>query len=224
MSPVIMLAVGGAVLAGVIAAVVRHQKQRTEGVRQLAGRLGWGFQESVQFSGIPGLDRFELFSQGRARKLRNLVTSPAGDPRIVVFDYTYTTGGGKSRRIHSQTVCYATADHLSLPSFSLRPENFFHRVAGAFGYQDIDLERHPDFSRAFVLRGEDVAGIRDAFTDDVVAFFDSQPGTCAAGIGHEVLLWRPRRLLAPDEWESLVGEALDLVSRFSRRPPPTLPP
>jgi hypothetical protein len=210
-----LLAAGGAVIAGAIAVVVQRRKQQAEAIRQLAARMGWNFREAVPFSGIPGLDRFELFRQGRRRELHNIMTSPAGDPRLVLFDYSYTTGGGRSQSRHTQTVCYATADRLDVPSFSLRPEHFFHRVAGILGYQDIDLDRHPTFSDAFLLRGDDARAVRDAFSDDVVAFFDRHHGTCAAGAGHELLFWRANRRLPPDAREALIAETVDLVERFT---------
>lgn len=206
-----------AVMAVFIVATVRHQKRRVEEHRQHAAQTGWGFQEKVPFSGIPGLDRFELFRQGRSRRLQNIATSPAGDPRLVLFDYLYTTGAGKSRRVHRQTVCYVTGDALDLPAFSLRPERFFHRIAALLGHDDIDLDQHPDFSRAFLLRGGDEAAVRHAFHADVVAFFDARPGTCAAGSGHELLFWRPGRVLRPAQREELVAETLELTGRFAGR-------
>lgn len=214
MIPLIALATGGLVVGGIIVAVTRRQQERTQAARQLADRLGWDFRESVPFKSISSLDRFELFRQGRARKLRNIMTSPAGEPRVVLFDYFYSTGGGNSQQTHRQTVCYVTSDRLALPSFSLRPERFYHRIASAFGYDDIDLEHRPGFSYAFLLRGEDAAAVRHAFVDDVVDFFDHREGTCAAGVAHELLFWRAGRLLPPDEREALIAEGLELADRF----------
>lgn len=210
-----LIALVTATLGGAIAlAVVRRQRQRMDGLRELAVRLGWGFREEVPFESIPGLDRLELFRQGRSRTLTSIMTSPAGDPRIVVFDYRYTTGGGNSTQVHRQTICYITSDHLRLPTFSLRPEHFFHRVAAAFGYNDIDLEHRPGFSYAFLLRGEDEVAVRSAFADDVVDFFDRREGSCAAGAGRELLFWRPGRLLPAAEREALIADGRELAGRF----------
>jgi hypothetical protein len=211
---VAVLAAGGATL---VVHTRRAAQARAAAVRDAAQRLGWGFREDVAFKEIPDLDRFELFRTGHSKKLRNLLTSPPGTPgatRAVVFDYTYAVSSGKTQQTHRQTVFYATSDALRLPSFSLRPEHFMHRVAGVFGYQDIDLEGRPEFSRMFLLRGEDEARVREVFTDDVAAFLEHRPRTCAAGAGRELLFWRPGRLARPDELEALIREGTELAARL----------
>jgi hypothetical protein len=213
---VLLLAAGAVGGLALVAALRRAPQRRTEALGAAAERMGWGFRETVPFKTIPDLDRFELFRQGHSKKLRNLLTSPPGEPRAVVFDYAYTTGAGKSQATHHQTVFYATGERLALPVFSLRPEHFFHRVAGIFGYQDIDLERRPVFSRAFLLRGEDEAAVRTAFTDPVVDFFEQKTRVCAAGTAHELLYWLPGRRLPPEELETFVAEGFELAGRFQR--------
>lgn len=190
-------------------------RQRTEAMRTVAHGLGWAFREEVPFSTIPDLDRFELFRPGRSKRLSNLMTSPPDGPRAVVFDYAYTTGGGNSQRRHKQTVFYTTSDELSLPSFSLRPEHFFHRVAGVFGYQDIDLRDRPGFSQLFLLRGDQEERVRTAFAGRVADFFERRPGACAAGVGRELLFWRHRKRAKPEEIQTLIDEGVDLAARFT---------
>lgn len=211
----IVLAVGVAgIMIAVFVMVLRADRGRTEAVRATAGRMGWAYRDTVPFDTIPKLDRFELFTQGRSRKLANLMTSPAGDPRAVLFDYSYTTGGGKSQTTHRQTVLYAVSDTLDIPTFSLRPQHFFHGIAKVFGYQDIDLERRPVFSDMFLLRGDDEVRVRDAFSGTVAEFFEMHPGVCAAGAGREVLYWRPGKRVGGDDIESFVRQGLELAGRF----------
>ena len=219
MLPILLAAGVGGIVIGVIVMVQRADRERTEAMRGVAGKLGWAYRESVPFDTIPKLDRFELFTQGRSRKLTNLMTSPAGEPRAVLFDYTYTTGGGKSQQTHRQTVFYAVSDELKLPTFSLRPQQFFHGIAKVFGYQDIDLERRPVFSGMFVLRGDDEERVRAAFNGAVAEFFEMHEDSCAAGVGREMLYWRPGRRTAVDGIESFVSEGLELAARFRTMPP-----
>lgn len=208
---------GAGLIGGIAWAAHRAQQGRIAALQGAAERMGWGFRDAVPFETIPDLERFELFREGRAKKLTNLMTSPAGDPRGVVFEYTYTTGGGKSQQTHRQTVLYVTSDALRLPVFSLRPQNFLHSIGKMFGYQDIDIERHPTFSEMFVLRGENEFAVRAAFTERPIEFFEQRRGVCAAGTGRELLLWRAGRRVAPDEIEPFVNEAFDLARRFSQQ-------
>lgn len=212
---VAVVGIAGAIFVGVLRVSRGARSRRTAVMEGVASRIGWGFREQAPIEMLPDLDRFELFRPGSSKELRNILTSPAGERRAVLFDYSYSTGSGDSQRTHRQTVFYAVDDELALPSFSLRPERFYHRVAGVFGYQDIDLEGHPEFSRAFLLRGEDEALIRAAFDDDGVAeFFERRLGTCAAGLGRELLYWRPGGHAGAGEVEALIRDGSELAERF----------
>jgi hypothetical protein len=206
---------------GVVIAVVHSKtkqaaQRRSEGIRQAADRLGWRYREEVDFESLPDLSRFELFRTGTSRKLSNLVTSPPGlEPRAVMFDYAYVISTGNSSNTIRQTVLYLTDAALHLPSFSLRPENFFHRVGQMFGYQDIDLDHHPEFSHAYLLRGEDESRVRQAFTGAVADFFERRTGSCAAGLGRELLFWRPGRLVEPGELDGLIRDGQELAQHFA---------
>jgi hypothetical protein len=211
----LLVVLAGGAAVGAIVVAHRAREQRTAAMRAAAARLGWDYRAEVPFPTIPDLDRFELFTQGRRRKLTNVLTSPGGDPRAVVFDYVYVTGGGNSRRSHRQTVFYGVSDALALPTFSLRPQHFFHGIAKAFGYQDIDLERRPLFSEMFLLRGDDERRVRGVFeAATVVEFFESRQGVCAAGSGREVLYWRPGKRARPDEIGALVEDGFELTRRL----------
>jgi hypothetical protein len=224
MTPAVMILAGLTaifLIAAAIMAAKRNAEQRTAALIAEAERLGWGFKKEVSYDMIPNLDRFELFRTGHSKKLRNLLTSPPGDPRGVVFEYQYTTGAGKSQATHRQSVFYATSADFTLPAFSLRPEHFFHRVAGAFGYQDIDLESRPEFSRMFLLRGDNDSAVRSAFTDDVATFFEQRPRACAAGGGRELLYWRPGKVAKAEDLEAFITDGFDLAARMResvRRP------
>src|SRR5687768_731089 len=202
------------IIGGVIVLAKRATAARAAALRDTATRIGWSFREEVPFAKVPNLDRFELFRTGHSKKLRNLMTSPAADPRAVLFEYSYTVSGGKSQQTFRQTIFYATSDALTLPSFSLRPENFLHRIAGAFGYKDIDLDSRPEFSRMFLLRGDHEAQVRAVFTDPVAEFLEAHGGTCVAGEGHEVLFWRPGRVVKPEDLETFIADGFELARRF----------
>ena len=198
-------------IVAVVGMAKRAQQKRTEALRAAAASLGWDFRDEVPYETIPNLARFELFGTGRARKLNNLLTSPAGDVRAVVFDYSYRTGSGKNQHTHRQTVFYATSGQFDLPTFSLRPEHFLHRFATMLGYQDIDLTARPEFSRLYLLRGEDEMRVLATFNDVVAEFFEQHAGMCAAAKGHELLYWRPGRFAKPEELPTLIEQGFQLA-------------
>ena len=107
-----------------------------------------------EFSPAPGasiLNRFpgfQLFSQGSSKTLKNVICGTASGLAVTIFDYSYVTGSGKSRQTWSQTVITFEFDEPILPKFSLRPESVFDKIGKWFGYNDIDFESHPRFSKS----------------------------------------------------------------------------
>jgi hypothetical protein len=194
----------------------RKERERTEALRQVASQLGWNFAEAAPLNMIAGLDNFELFNSGHSKEIKNMMYGEASGIKAAVFDYIYVTGGGKSRQIHYQTVVYLEPPNLRVPYFSLRPEHFMHKLMTAFGYQDIDFGQRPEFSKNYILRGQDELAIRQVFNDRVLSFYESSGGTCTDAGGNQLLVFRAGYRFQPHEIQSYLALALNLFSLFPR--------
>ena len=91
--------------------------------------------------------------------------------RCEIFDYQYKTGSNKRKNTRRFTVISFTSDTLLFPDFELIPENFFHRVASVFGYQDIDFDGFSGVFPKVFTKGEDVrTEVRDLFNTELIEF------------------------------------------------------
>ena len=155
--PVIFVAVVVLILIGAIFNAIAQRKRR-EGLFELAARLNLDF-EMAEDRGIPGRFGFlKQLAQGDNRYATNVLSGTYQQNNVLVFDYHYETHSTDSKG-HRQT-----EDHwfsffiLTMPAvfpdLTIRRENFFTRVAEAFGYQDINFES-AEFSRAFNVRSPD---------------------------------------------------------------------
>jgi hypothetical protein len=75
--------------------------------------------------------------------------------------------------------------HLQLPYFALYPESFLSVVGELFGFNDIDFETHPGFSKRFKLSGKEELRIRLLFDYPMLAFFE-KTGRRQCGGGREL--------------------------------------
>jgi hypothetical protein len=207
-------------IVGLVAAVAiyawQKEKDRTLALQKTAGQLGWSFMPTAPMNMIPGLERFALFNQGHGKLIKNFMYGEATGIKAAVFDYFYVTGSGKNRQTHSQTIVYLEPTYLSLPYFSLRPENFLLKIFTAFGYQDIDFGQRPVFSKQYILRGQDEQAIRRAFTDQLLNFYETYGGTSTDGGGNQLFLYRGNHRFQPPEIQGYVGLALNLAGLFPR--------
>lgn len=212
----LFIVAGIAALTGVGFWLVEQDKKRTRALQTLAERLGWAFQPAPSLPVLPGPSRFELFTEGRRQELRNHAVGERGGRPVAVFDFSYVTGSGKSQAVWRQTVVHLQLPGAELPAFALRPEHVFHKIGGMFGYQDIDVEGDPEFSRRYLVRGADEAAIRALFDADVRDFYHRHPRACTEAAGADLFFWRTDKHAQPEDVELLVDEALELATRITR--------
>ena len=93
-----------AVIGGIIAISMHLEKKRTEAMRSVAATMNFTFAEKPDNALRETLSHFHLFSQGHSKKIRNVLIGRAGEMDVRVFDYRYTTGGGKNSHTWRQTV------------------------------------------------------------------------------------------------------------------------
>jgi hypothetical protein len=183
------------------------EKKRTEAMRQASLRLGFEFFPKGDPIFYNEMSVFHLFQQGHSRILKNLLKGSISDADVAVFDYRFTIGGGKNQHTKNQTVAWFRSARLNLPGFTLGPENLLHKVGAMFGYQDIDFEHNPDFSKRFLLRGQDETRIRMLFNDSVLRFFEQKHPVCTEGGRNHFIFYRSSRQVKTEDMSSFIEEA-----------------
>ncbi|MHB0959377.1 MAG: hypothetical protein ACYC6N_07120 [Pirellulaceae bacterium] len=212
------LLIFGAVMAlvafGGVASYMSEKKRRTA-VGSVAQQLGLSFAEEGGPELLSALSDLPLFSRGRAKRITNLIQGETDEMSMGIFDYRYTTGSGKNSHTYRQTVAFFRSPGRDLPQFELKPQSFLHGIGKMFGYQDIDFQSHPKFSRTFVLRGTNETQVREVFTADVLSFFESKPSISVEAQGHDLILYRPSKRVKPDELHELMAEGFEILKQFS---------
>jgi hypothetical protein len=206
---------------GVIAAVVgyyssRAEKKRSEALGPVADALGFTFDQDPDDETVEQCAHFWLFGHGHSKKAWNRMRGTTADLDVTLFDYQYVTGAGKNRQTHTQTIVrFRLAGHR-LPTFTLRPESFWHKVGALFGNDDIDFETHPKFSKLYLLHGTNEDRVRAAFTDAVLEYFEDTPGLCVEAAGEELLFYRQASRPKPeaDDIKQLLADGFEVYGLF----------
>ena len=156
------------------------------------------------------LSRFKLFDRGYSKKIENVISGDAGEVAISIFDYRYTTGSGKNKNTHRQSVISLSSPQLHCPDLRVRPENFFDRFGSALGFQDIDFEEFPKFSQLFVLQGDHEEQIRSFLKPPVIEWMENKPGISLEAVGQTLFFYRPRKRIKPEEIKDSLAEAYEI--------------
>src|SRR5512144_2231352 len=172
MTTVILIAVAiVAVIVGVLVAVTRAEKARTDRLQDLSATLGFSFEREGNLERLKALADVPLFNRGHSKRVKNVLTGRSGEIDVSAFDYRYTVGHGKQAHTSNQTVALFWGVGRTLPDFQMAPENFFFdKLSKILGHQDIDFDSSPEFSSCYTLRGPDETAIRSAFTAEAQSY------------------------------------------------------
>jgi hypothetical protein len=204
------------VVAGLIVSIVFYLDQkRTKALAQIALQMGFSFRPKDLNLLSEGFAHLHLFQQGHSKTPKNVLKGAANGMETVLFDYSYRVGSGKNSNTYHQTVCLFHLQDRSLPSFELRPENLLDKLVQVFGYQDIDFEASPEFSKNYLLRGSDPDVVRALFRPETIHFFKEQGGWSVEGGSGWLLIYRNNRRVQPEEMRGFLESSRRILSLFT---------
>jgi hypothetical protein len=212
--PSYVLILAGVMVAGAAfaASLYLSEKRRTAWMRQAAEELRFAFvpkgDADTLFSG------FQLFSQGKRKRVLNLMQGVANRLEVRIFDYSYDVAGRKGVDAPRQTVITFRSPDLNLPSFSLRPKNVLDKIATVLGHQDIAFADRPIFTKTYLLRGTNESAVRELFDDRAASFYEEQPDLSAEGGGFELLFYRANTLVPPEQIRAFLEEGFRVLDLF----------
>jgi len=194
-----------------------QQKRRTAALTALAPILGFNFEgeDRSATTRAPQLET-ALFGRGHGKRFKNIMSGSVAGLPTSIFDYWYTTGGGKSSHTWSQTVV-AFSIATGLPLFELRPESFMDRIGEVFMHKDIDFTSNPEFSHRYLLRGPEEEKIREVFAPGLLAYLEQMPADKKWHIeadGQTFLIYRSDKLVDPEAIRDLLEETSSIAKTF----------
>jgi hypothetical protein len=217
----LLLIIGGLALVGVLAYFGwKAEQERREVLLSLATALGWSFDPSRDSDHDDEYAHFELFRRGHSRAAYNtLVGNLNLNDRVFsvkMGDFTYkiTSSNGKTTTTRTYRFSYLIV-HLpfrAVPDLLIRPEGLFDRIAGAFGFDDIDFESE-EFSRRFHVKSPDKKFAYDVCHPRMMEFLlatnppcvDIERGRCCISDGTS--RWEPEQFKATLRWiEQFYGQ------------------
>ena len=173
LSPVVVILFGIVIIVVIVFSIIATYKRR-QALRALARAKGLRLYERDPF-GLPTLyGDTHLCGEGHSKKASNVIAGDFAGGSVRYFDYKYTTGSGKNSHTYHKSACaFHTGYYFT--RIEVRPENVLDKVAGFFGFDDVDLD-HAEFNRKFYVGCSDKKYAYDILTQRVMQFFLDRPG------------------------------------------------
>ena len=152
-----------------------------------------------------------MFSKGRGKKVTNMMEGGGDERRLAIFDYSYTTGGGRHSQTYRTTVLSLRFDGSEMPAFMLRRKQLGDGIASWFRGKGIEFAGRPMFSKQYLLRGENEEAIRAVFTEPVVTYFEENPGLFVEAAGNAMVIYRLGKKVQPEGVSEFLGQGLAVL-------------
>jgi hypothetical protein len=185
----LMLALVAAIVWGCIWAVKKDRELKQAVAREL--KLQFLPQGDPQL--FPLITNLPFFQSGGDRKITNLIQGKISRQGksifVAIFDYQYWRGRGdttfvdanelgvsfsseKRGELQYQTVLFFYDQSLDLPEFRLRPEHIVDKAGSLLGFQDLNFEQFPQFSKRYHLQTQQVAAVKELFQPNLIKCYE----------------------------------------------------
>jgi len=167
----------------------KYVKERNDSI-EYCKKNGLTFEDTKTAMFPLECKNFRITKKGKQRNFYFVVSGKRNNVDFSVMSYKYTDQEpprestflgmkviSNSNRKHRKpdyyaALCVLSVDNMKLPHFFIRDESFIMDSLGKlFGGQDINFEEDPDFSKKFVLQGDNENEIRRFFNKKVRSSF-----------------------------------------------------
>lgn len=190
----------------------RNKRKRQAAVRAFCESRGLTFAEKTE-----GPERFrerEIAKRGHTQWADNVISGDTQAVDLWLFDWNTVSGSGKNRTHTRTSVAFIEADDLHLPELTLYREGFWSRIGSLVGFQDIDFDEDPAFSKAYVLKGTREETVRRFMDEELRAFLVQQPtGRRLEGFPRGLVVMR-ESLVDPAQLDDFFAEAFSYLKAF----------
>lgn len=190
--------------------------QRQKRLRNLATEKDYLYTSQVDWNTIY-LKKFHFFEIRPIERKYNCLRGSFQDLNVSweIADVTYNEGQAFTAETFNTTLMVLKLNK-KIPVFTMEKERvlekIFDRVIAFTGYKDIDFKMYPDFSKKFLLMGNNESEIRSFFTDEIIHFFENHQVYHIESNGEALIIFDKIKLARTDETVAFIEYGKELAT------------
>lgn len=222
MGPIFLFGIGVVVVIAIAIAGHAREKRRTDELIAWVTQHGLYFDPSRDSSFDERFTEFDCLRRGSDRYAYNIITGQWDGRDLIAFDYHYETHStdskGKRQTHHHHFSAVMLTANIPLKPLVIRSENLFDKLAGVFGFDDIDFES-AEFSRRFCVKSPDRRWAYDVLHQRAMQFLLDSPRFSIEFDRTRVIAWRSGRFTIGDRVAALgvIDGLLDQLPDYVRQ-------
>ena len=160
----------------------RKQEKFKAEMTDLAEKLNFNYLPDDDRNIVMKLKNFTHEELNNTIKASKILKGEISGVKIMVFEGRIGRGKHQNR-----FPCYMFFhEELVLPKMIIEPEGLLQKV---FAKMDIDFDSHPEFSKKYVLWGDDEAEIRNVLNEEFLTLYEEFEFTQSMEIGEGVVVF-----------------------------------
>lgn len=190
--------------------------QRQKRLRNLATEKDYQYASQVDWNTIY-LKKFHFFEIRPIERKYNCLKGTFQDLNVSweIADVTFNEGQAFTAETFNTTLMVLKLNKR-IPVFTMEKEGvlekIFDRVMAFTGYKDIDFAMYPDFSKKFLLMGNNESEIRSFFTDEIIRFFENHQIYHLESNGEALIIFDKIKLARTDETIAFIDYGKELAT------------
>jgi len=210
---VALVTISVCVLPFIVIFIIAHffKAARTKNMQTFANAAKFSFLNKRDNSYLSKFPNFTLFSKGRKKTVRNILSGQRDTFKISIFHYSYReNSGGESDQTCAYTVVSFESEKLSIPALSLRPKRLIE-----FGKSKvIKIGSDRAFSKRYLLQGDEKEAITNLFNPDILRLFEEEKGWYMESVDNKLLFYKSR-YLAPKKLSPFLDKSHRIATMFA---------
>ena len=190
--------------------------QRQKRLRNLATEKDYQYSSQSDWN-TTHLKKFHFFEIRSIERKYNCLKGSFEDLKISweISDVNFNEGQTFTAETFNTTIMVLKLNK-KIPVFSMEEEGvlgkIFDRVMAFTGYKDIDFDMYPDFSKKFLLMGDNESEIRSFFTDEIIRFFENRQIYHLESNGESIIIFDKIKLARTDETIAFIDYGKELAT------------
>jgi MFS superfamily sulfate permease-like transporter len=186
----------------------RLQNLANEKDYQYANKVDWNtsYLKNFHFFEIRPIERKSNCLKGTFKDL---------DVSWEIADVIFNEGAAFTAETFNTTLMVLKLNR-KIPIFTMEKEGVFERifdrVMALAGYKDIDFEMYPNFSKKFLIMGNEEAEIRSFFTAEIIQFFENHQIYHLESNGEALVIFDKVKLARTDETMAFIDYGKELAT------------
>lgn len=142
------------------------------------------------------LENFIYFRTKNINHTYNEISKKEGVFKVI--DVEFYEGEFIAKEVVRSTMLY-TEVNKTIPTFSIHREGLLELIYHYAGFKDIKIEKEPEFSKKFYIKGENDFAIQQLITPELAAFLLENPNFHIESNGTALLIFTKERLAGVNE-------------------------